>query len=273
MLNTIVKPVLADEHILDVAALSYSDCCTTRPYLLERLSPFIAHSVVLFLVPYYAGETENISRYAAARDYHLYMQGLFARLCPRLQAACGYAFHGFSDHSPIDERQAALAAGLGYRGENGLLIHPRYGSFVFIGALFTDMPPSQLGVSEPIAPQPCLGCGACRMACPAGHLDRKGKPCLSAITQKKGDLTGEERALLLVGKSAWGCDICQTVCPHNAPALHGKANSPIPFFHTARITHLTEQKLFAMPQEEFDARAFSFRGKDVLLRNLHLLDT
>jgi epoxyqueuosine reductase len=273
MLNDDVARTLRAEYIEYAAALPYEACRILRPYLVERLFPFVPQSVILFLVPYYAGKAENLSCYASAKDYHLYMKGLFTRVCPALQEKSGYSFYGFADHSPIDERLSAAQAGLGMRGDNGLLIHPRYGSFVFIGELLTDMPPETAGAGLPQAVSACRGCGACVRACPSGCLAGSGKECLSAITQKKGALNEQERALLQAGGSVWGCDCCQLVCPHNAVAMQAENHTPIPYFRQNRIKRLTRACLDAMSEEEFSARAFSFRGRAPLERNLDLLNT
>ena len=272
MLNETLLRLLREENIEYAAALPYGACRVLRPYLVERLAPFTPQTAVLFLVPYYTGAAENLSCYASARDYHLYMRDLFARICPALAKESGYAFYGFADHSPIDERLAAAQAGLGMLGKNGLLIHPRYGSFVFIGELLTDAPTALLGAKELTVPPACSGCGACVAACPGGCLRGEGD-CLSAVTQKKGALTEEEQALVRAGGSVWGCDVCQTVCPHNAAAMQEENYTPIAYFREERLTRLTREVLDAMGEDAFAARAFSFRGRAPLLRNLELLDT
>lgn len=272
-MKELLSRVLGEERIEAIAAMPYAACRVLRPYLVERLAPFAPQTAILFLMPYFAGRTENLSCYASALDYHAYMKGLFARVCPKLEEKSGYRFVGFADHSPIDERHAAAAAGLGLVGDNGLLIHPRYGSFVFIGELLTDAPPAAVGASEPQPAKPCRGCGACARACPSGCLGGNGAECLSAITQKKGELTAQEQALVRAGGSVWGCDRCQLVCPHNADAMREENYTPIAFFREKRIPRLTAPMLAAMSEEEFAARAFSFRGREPLLRNLSLLDT
>lgn len=260
------------EGILYHAPLPYELTRPVRPYLLSRIEDFSPKTLLVFLVPYYAGPTENLSLYASACDYHGYMKELFARLVPALHAAFGYRFFGFADHSPIDERHAAALAGLGVLGKNGLLLNETYGSFVFIGELVTDAPPELFGFTHTTPIRSCAGCDACRRACPTGILRGEGDTCLSAVTQKKGDLSEEEKALLLHGGSVWGCDLCQTACPHNlARIADGRALTPIPYFKEARITRLTTETLSALDEEAFAARAFSFRGRAPLLRNLALL--
>ncbi len=265
--------LLAGEGITAHAAIAYKDCRVLHPGMVARLSPFVPQTAILFLVPYYAGETENLSRYASGGDYHAYMQGLFSRLTPMLEKETGYTFCGFADHSPIDECHAAAAAGLGMVGKNGLLIHDAYGSFVFIGEWLTDAPPELFGVHPPVEPPSCMACGACARACPSGALRDKSAPCLSAVTQKKGELNDEEKSLVQNGGSVWGCDICQIICPHNRKIIEKRMLTPIPYFHKNRISRLTTESLENMSDAEFSARAFSFRGRAPLMRNLALLDT
>lgn len=260
------------EHIAAYAAIPLAQATVTRPYLLDCLD-FAPQTAIIFLVPYYAGDTENLSRYAAARDYHLYMKGLFARFSAALdEVGSSYRAAAFSDHSPIDERDAAARAGLGILGDNGLIIHPIYGSFVFIGELLADAPPDACGAVSTRAPAHCEGCGACRAACPTGILRGAGAKCLSAITQQKASLTQEEETLIRSHHTVWGCDTCQSVCPHNIHAIEeGTANTPISFFEEERLPHISHAHLHAMSDEDFAARAFSFRGRKVLERNLDIL--
>ena len=273
MSKELLTRLLAEEGISCHAALAYENCRVLHPGMLARLSPFAPKTAILFLVPYYAGETVNLSRYAAAGDYHAYMRDLFARLTPKLEEATGYAFHGFADHAPIDERHAAATAGLGMLGKNGLLIHETYGSFVFIGEWLTDAPPERFDAVAPALPRACMACGACERACPSGALRDKTAPCLSAVTQKKGELNAAEKTLVQRGGSVWGCDVCQVICPHNREIIQNNILSPIPYFHKKRIPLLTTEILENMTDKEFAARAFSFRGRAPLLRNLTLLDT
>ena len=108
-------------------------------------------------------------------------------------------------------------------------------------------------------------------SCPVG-CDKHG--CLSAITQKKGDLTEAEKELILANGSAWGCDICQKICPHTQKALKSDSiYSNIPFFSEKRTSRLTYQMVEEMSEDEFKERAYSWRGKGVLLRNLLLLES
>lgn len=246
---------------------------TVKPHLLARagLDP---RAYLLFAVPYFRGVGENLSAYATSRDYHLYLGSLGRRLCAALAELLPHRrFVAFSDHSPIDERQAAARAGLGILGRNGLLITKPYSSLVFLGEIATDAEPEELGGETAVEVRSCENCGLCLRACPTGILRGEGDVCLSALTQKKGALSEEERRTIRLHGSAWGCDLCQTACPHTKRAIDsGSAISPIPFFAEGRITRLTTALLDGMTEEEFGTRAFAWRGRETVRRNTEILE-
>lgn len=253
-----------NEKIEYYSALAYDDVFEVNSRLRER-SNIDAKSVIIFLLPYYTGEAENLSRYAVSLDYHLIIKDVTARLVNLLgDIFPGCSAVGFGDHSPIDERGAALSAGLGMLGDNGLLINEKYGSYVFIADVVTDVSPERLGAVKPIPVLRCEGCGACKRKCPTGILNGEGTECLSAITQKKGELSSDEVEMLVKFNTVWGCDLCQSSCPHNAkPTL-----TTIEFFYKSRISKLTSEELNAMSEEDFSKRAFAWRGRKTVSRNL-----
>lgn len=260
----VIQQLLISEGIELFAPLSLQDCRITRAYLLERAG--ITHGTAILLAVPYASPIDrdrNISAYAAVRDYHLYFKELFSRLLPTLEAHFPeHRFAGFADHSPIDEIDAALRAGLGVRGDNGLLLTKAYSSYVFLGEIITDT----ILPTEPITPGECHHCGACRRACPV-ELDKSR--CLSALTQKKGIMNKEEEELLNNHPLVWGCDICQEVCPYTVEAdTHGSLYRTPDFFKKDVIPHLTTEALANMDEETFCRRAYAWRGRSVIQRNL-----
>lgn len=269
-----LQEILKEEHLDAYAILPISLCSVRRPDIITRrgVSADEMRTAILFLIPYYVQDGEgNISLYARSGDYHAYSDALFARIEPLLEKAYGGRFLGFADKSPIEETVAAARAGLGKIGDNYMLIHEKYGSFVFLAELLTTCPPDAFGwQGEESLPKDteCLHCGACKKACP---MVRDGMPCLSAVTQKKGELTPEETAYLQKYGSAWGCDLCQLACPMNAKVLREGIETPIDFFKKDRISVLTREALEAMDEEAFRSRSFSWRGKAPLLRNLDIL--
>ena len=260
-----------EKHSLDCyAAIRLSDCHIERPYLLERAG-ISDGTAVLIAIPYYSAAADdpkrNISAYAVPRDYHGFFKELFAELIPALeQAFPEHKFAGFADHSPIAEVEAAAKAGLGIIGKNHLLITEKYSSYIFLGEVITDahIPCKTLEKSF------CEDCGACASACPMGEIGT----CLSALTQKKGELSKEEEATIFRYGSAWGCDLCQEVCPHTQAAKDaGTLYSPIPYFNEATIPVLTLERLNQMDDESFSSRAYAWRGRPTIERNLRLLET
>lgn len=263
-----LKEFFREERIEYFSVLDYKNCIEISAPIIER-EDFAPESVILFLMPYYTGDTENISAYAASLDYHLAIREVGERLKSHLLSKFPSAkMKIFGDHSPIAERHAALISGLGIAGDSGLLINEKYGTYVFIGDMITDIPAELLGKSPLCEIVACPHCGACKRACPTGVLRGESEECLSAITQKKGELTDEEKSLMVKHNTAWGCDLCQTSCPYNATP----EKTPLEFFYRERISHLDRATLDGMSKDDFKKRAFAWRGRKTVERNLEILD-
>ena len=249
--------------VLDFSCLRVSSSA-----IMDR-EDFTPRSAIIYLLPYYTGECVNLSRYAASLDYHLAIREINEELIDLIRERCPNArAKGYGDHSPIDERDAALRGGLGILGDNGLLINEKYGTYIFIADVISDVDAELLCASAPVEIRHCEGCGACRLSCPTGVLRGESLDCLSAITQKKGELSASETALMRKYNTAWGCDICQSACPHNnAPRL-----TPVLFFYKDRISELTTEILDGMDKRSFNLRAFAWRGRTTVKRNLGILE-
>jgi len=157
-----------------------------------------------------SGPGGRVARYAWGSDYHAAMKGRLKQLADWL----GGRSRIFVDDGPLAERDAAIRAGLGFRGKNTNLLTP-IGSFVFLGALLTDV---ALDFDQPVQKD----CGTCRLcidACPTDALDQAyhlaAERCIAYLTiEHRGPISEELRPHL--GQWVFGCDVCQEVCPYNA---------------------------------------------------------
>ena len=252
---------IADDYSLSAIGVCAYDT-EKRPLLPCRAAarlPEGARSVIVVLFPYAVSSdaSRNLSRYACVPDYHTaagsVLSDFAAALGNRFEGEC---FEPFMDNSPLPEVACAIAAGLGVRGDHGLLISDRYGSYVFIGCVVTTV---ALAVKEQY--RECLHCGACAKACAGGCLpSKKRDTCVSALTQKKGELTQAQIAAVRKGGLLWGCDACQDVCPMNV----GKEVAPHPCFSWY------EPWLSDASLEDLTDKAYGWRGKAVLQRNLEI---
>ena len=250
-----IKEFLDREGIDTFSAIKAENLCVIN----ERIMPENAKSAVLFFIPYYTGEHEdrNVSLYSVSPDYHLYVK----ELSSRFEGDGVHYFKFFADTSPINERAAAIDANLGFVGQNGLIISEKYGSFVFIGTLLTD---AEFDTDEYAAKgktKSCMGCGLCKKNCK--FLRGERDYCLSELSQRK-NVTDKELEIIRSQKLVWGCDTCQEVCPHN----RNVAVTPIEFFHRDLLPKIDAELIENMSKDDFSKRAYAWRGKKTLLRNL-----
>lgn len=248
--------------VSDFADAAFFECAA------KHRIPDGARSIVSAIFPYKLDERDyegiNVSRYAAVPDYHEVAARMLNSAAEGLRELMpDEKFEVFIDNSPIAEVQAAVMAGLGIRGKNGVLITPVYGSWVFIGEIISTLPPEELR-RENTSPVPdCTGCGKCFEACPTGALSENGVDkalCLSRISQQKEPLTPEQEELIRSSGCAWGCDLCQKACPLN----DSSRTTPIAEFVERRKVH-------AEHGDDVKGRAFAWRGAKVIERNLDIL--
>ncbi len=279
------RAVIESASVLCGNPIPLSECKVISPHKLD-VPGFVPRSVLMFAAPYYsrmaAGDSHcrrTVSLYAVPRDYHIFFSELFAELKEKLTPEFpDVKFMCFADNSPIGEVAAASKAGLGMVGDNGLLITRRYGSFVFLSELICDIEPGEPGREYKV--ERCDGCGRCTAACPCECVDAsdpsadrsadKRARCLSSLTQAKSE-PDEAVVSLMRGEgdapaTVWGCDACQLVCPYN----EDPGETQIEWFRRDLILNPTADEIESMTDDEFYKRAFSWRGRGVIGRNLKI---
>ncbi|WP_288863877.1 epoxyqueuosine reductase [uncultured Megasphaera sp.] len=231
-------------------------------------------SVIVLLFPYYVKDPRpyNLSLYCRSIDYHTIIHHYLNEVtCFLTQTYPHQDFLSIVDTAPLSDRYLAYLAGLGFIGDNNCFINETYGSFCFIGSILTSLP------LKPDHPQQreCFHCGACKRSCLGHCLDTAEYDyhlCKSYLTQKKGELSPMEIQVIQKTPLVFGCDICQDVCPHN----HDIPETPIKEFHQSRIAYLKKSDLQKLSNRQFQQlyknRAFSWRGKGILIRNIQYLE-
>lgn len=260
MLDTI-KQILNSEGIDRFGIIPFKECEVIN----ARILPENVKSAIIFCIPYRSVKetaSDGFSEYSRIYDYHNYSKELYARILTKLSSALDNPFYGFCDHSPINEKLAAAKCGLGVIGRNSLFIDEKYGSFIFIGSLLTtaEFETKVFDIKS------CINCGKCVSACPSKAITDKGidpQKCLSALSQSKRR-TESESFILKKHHIAWGCDICQNICPYNENAVI----SPIKVFSETRINHIDKEFIESLSDEEFKKYAFSYKGRKIVLDNI-----
>jgi len=163
---------------------------------------------------YAASSETRIARYACGQDYHVVLKRKLEALgaCLRVHAQ-GCRVKAAVDSSPVLEKAFAIAAGVGWRGRNTLVLNERLGSYFVLGLLLTDadLP------GDPPALDQCGSCKRCSDACPTAVLSAPGvldaRKCISYHNTACPEFDPREADL-----HGWlfGCDVCQEACPFNA---------------------------------------------------------
>lgn len=239
-----------------------------------------AKSVISVAYNYYTTEKQadseapKVSMYAFGRDYHKVVKNKLKLLFTYVQSVAGDIYgRAFVDSAPVLEKDWAARSGLGWRGRHGLLINPKKGSYFFLGELILDL---ELDYDHPIKDF-CGTCRRCIDACPTDAISSEGyfinaSQCITYVTvELRAEVIPDE----FKGKMenwAFGCDICQQVCPWNKfAAPHQEPDfTPRPFLNMTKeewqdITEpIYEEVFFGTP-----VKRARYEG---LKRNIRFLD-
>ena len=182
-----------------------------------------ARSVISLALNYYHPEdpkpstpSGKIAKYAYGMDYHKTIEKKLKALSNFIKTEAGpeTAIKSYVDTGPILEKAFAQQSGLGFFGKNTNVITREYGSWIFLASLITDL---ELDYDKPHLG----GCGSCRIcidACPTsalrGNYEIDARRCIAYLTIESKEEPPQELKSK-VGEWAFGCDICQEVCPYN----------------------------------------------------------
>jgi len=219
-----------------------------------------AKSVITFLKNYYPNQEaleignkqdSKISKYAWGEDYHEVIRNQLHELLNQCRKKIGpIEGRGFVDSAPVLERSWAQLVGAGWIGKNGNLIRPKAGSFFFIATLIVDLP---LHYDQPNTKDLCGTCTKCIDACPTQAIlpnkTIEANHCISYFTieLKKLEITSDRN----YKEWAFGCDICQDVCPWNR---FSKPHEEVQFKPLDGLLQMDKKQWLEIEETTFKAR-------------------
>lgn len=210
----------------------------------------------------------DISVYARGKDYHDVFKKRLKQLARFIHSTYGAEVKVFVDTAPVMEKPLAALAGIGWQGKHTNLVSRDYGSWLFLGAIYTSL---KLDADTPHKDH-CASCSACLDACPTKAFTAPYKldarRCISYLTiEHKSHIDAEFRTAM--GSHIYGCDDCLSVCPWNKFAKQSSEQALL------AKTHLNNPKLDELLKlddqafrEFFKATPIKRTGRDRFMRNV-----
>jgi epoxyqueuosine reductase len=215
-----------------------------------------------------ARDRAAISVYAKGDDYHELIKARLKELARWLTANAGGDVKVFVDTAAVMEKPLAARAGLGWQGKHTNLVSRQYGSWLFLGAIFTTL---DLPADAP-EPDSCGSCRACLDICPTAAFPAPytldARRCISYLTiEHKGPIPRDLRAAM--GNRIYGCDECLAVCPWNKFASQGReaklaARAALRAPRLADLARLNDAQFRAL----FSKTSIKRTGRDRFVRNV-----
>ncbi len=209
-----------------------------------------------------------ISVYARNRDYHDVLKKALKELAGWIARTHACEVKVFVDTAPVMEKPLAARAGLGWQGKHTNLVSRRFGSWLFLGEVFTTLALSADAPERDL----CGSCDRCRAACPTGALSTPyridARRCISYLTiEHKGHIAREFRQAM--GNRIYGCDDCLAVCPWNkfAQATEDEAYRPPAGRRAPRLAELASLDEAAF-RAKFARSPILRTGRERFLRNV-----
>lgn len=212
----------------------------------------------------------GFSIYTRGLDYHKVVKNYLKVICEFIYSLGGEAM-AFVDSNTLPERYIAYLSGIGFIGKNNLLITEKYGSYVFLGEIITDLEiisQSERTFEKIKEFKECGSCNKCYDVCPTKSINsvrKNSNICMSYITQKKEI---EDKFIKLMDGRIFGCDTCQLICPKNQEIEISpiKEFKPLNFMNedlTNKIVNINNGDF----KNTFKITSCGWRGKNILVRN------
>lgn len=244
--------------------------------ILKRINPFNymeeGKTIISIAFPYLHDVEyydNGFSVYTRGTDYHRVVKSYLSKICEFIESIGGKAL-SFVDSNFLPERYIAYLAGVGFIGKNNLIITKKYGSYVFLGEIITDLEIeiNERNYEEIQSFKECGNCELCYKSCPSKAINtykKNSNICVSYFTQKK-DL--EDKHIKLLKGRVFGCDSCQKCCPYNEHIEFSKIQEFYPFDfmnkdNTLQLVNASTKEF----KESFFRTSCGWRGKNVLKRN------
>lgn len=204
----------------------------------------------------------KFSLYTRGKDYHKVVEAYLKKICGYIESLGGKTRY-FVDSNFLPEGYIAFQSGIGFIGKNNMLITKRYGSYVFLGEIITDI---EVESDIPLKSK-CGNCSLCQTACPTGAIcgNRDSNKCMSYITQKKNV---DSKWFPIFQGRLFGCDTCQEVCPYNGDIIYSNIEDLRPFNFMERvdlneIVNIDKSTFI----EKYYNTSCGWRGKNIIQRN------
>lgn len=229
-------------------------------------------TIISIAFPYYyeGDNNENgFSIYTKRLDYHRVVRKYLEEIKVFIESLGGKA-ECLVDSNSLPERYIAYLAGVGFIGRNNMIITEKYGSYVFLAEIITDLDfeaEDKRKFEEISDYKECGTCEICYKECPTKSINKNRinpNICLSYITQKK-DIDNKE--INLLKGNVFGCDFCQLKCPYNEEV----ESNAIVEFETLMYMNDSPEVFAGMNnkffKEKINATSCGWRGKNVIKRN------
>ena len=216
-------------------------------------------------------QKENgFSIYTQGLDYHYVVNKYLNEICEIIESYGGKT-KTFVDSNTLPERYLAFISGVGFIGKNNMIITKKYGSYVFLGEIITDLEiydEDKRNFDEIDLFKECGDCNICYDKCPTKSINSARKNCnicLSYITQKKELKDWEIEKL--EGRM-FGCDTCQFSCPYNKKIENSKIEEfrPLNFLNEYNDDYIISMNNSQF-KESFKKTSSGWRGKNIIKRN------